>query len=1236
MQFFRKLLLDSDLSETLSFPTECLKAFDLPSNHGAYHSMEFEAEDAMGHPWPFRLTVQPLEAGGHHPTPVLSSGWCQFVSQKGLRPGDMVTLCKKEDGSRGPLFRIEVQKMNTFSIPNTQPSVQHVEQGSTGDPDEKQGLTSVFQSRESEPDDQTGTSTVMSPSNIKMEISSTSNFQTFQFHRPVRRKRHCDFWYQNRKKFKENKEMKKKCMVLTRKKDVLLLLLSYPMVILDKAQSQKWITESQRIIADVKSNEETLFGQEAEQWQKTLHGLSARLQKQLDVPLTDVIEGVLPLDILEKLFMSTEAADIAPRLELDKNRTSIVRGETPKSIVSLTHSERAATWEQNKLQLMDTSNTDQVEEVELMAHEALPLPEEMFDFAVDLAVRQTLYCIKRGDTKRIRVTGRNEHMVIEAIKHHQDVAPEFRYVLGIAFTEHQSCAEVHEVIDRRLDLNLGQTRCSGSVNLAPEFELPNYLQSIGILLLLEDSYKKMNIDNLSLPLQINLNDFDNPLHKDSSIMIFNSKMAADLEIRMEDHLLSWEVFCRNAGEVMLSSTIQQLAAHIVKECRGNLQAIILMARSLKKITDNVNLWELAVQTLSTRPSSEEEDVDYVLAKALTFIWEQMNNKTRHCLKLCTWYPMGEKIDRLRLICHWIQDFLVDTYDEGNDILQSLVDAFLVDDILGLDCVQLRREIYDVLVELLIPRMSPVFVMQGGLRLTEPPKEEEWDAKEIHLMDNKLSELPVSPKCPSLIALYLQKNLDLMAVPSCLFEHMPNLQILDLSYTSLKSLPESLSRLVKLRELILKGCDLFMEPPPHLGELTNLEKLDLEDTEIIDLPVEIGNLSKLKILRVSFYGFMNCTKTKLFRDTIIHPGTISRLSELTELSIDVNPDDERWNATVELVIEEACSLKTLRQLHLYLPNVEILWKRRAGSTSLMHYPLPRFRFTVGYHKQQVISRVPEEVEAQFKNEDKCLKFVKGKDIPAEMKMALNHSTAFFLDGHATAKSLSDFGIENTKQLKFCLVVDCNEIQTIIDCGESHGEEHDSLENLQYLNIYHMKNLWSIWRRPVHKNCLTSLKFLGIHACPKLTTIFLPDLLANLVKLEELIVEKCPQLTSLVNPTDHSFSNPATDCFLPGLKKISLLYLPELVSISNGLRIAPELEKVGFYNCPKLNSLCAQEISSSNLRVIKGESKWWEALKWKESQWGCRLDHLHIIFSPIIREKDVKTQLAEGHVQTRFDA
>ncbi|EOX96989.1 Uncharacterized protein TCM_006113 [Theobroma cacao] len=826
-------------------------------------------------------------------------------------------------------------------------------------------------------------------------------------------------------------QVRKNCKVLNRKKDVLLLLSCYPMIMIDKFDSKKWITD-----------------------------------KLLDVPLTNDIERALPGDIVENLYRPTEA-DLRPLLEVEQN---IIAGKTSKSRGSPSHSEGAAMETENELQPMPARCKTQVEDTELSTKETL--------------------CIT--------ISGR----------------------------DNQNGAKVHGVFHLQKGFWLGG--CSDAVGLTPEYS--DHLCSLGNLLLMEDDYdENMNLDHFTLPFLI----------------------TVDMEIRMEDHLFSWKLFHRIVGEVSLSPSIQQMAACMVKECRGNLLAILLMAKDIENVVN-----------------------------ALTFVWDHMNKKTRHCIEFYILYHKGKKINRFELIQCWVKENVVGTYDEGDRILQSLIDIFLLNNFVVLNCVELQGEIYDVLVNLVIPQsqMHPLCLMKGGLRLIKPPKEELWwDAKEIHLMDNKLSDLPESPTCPSLFKLYLQKNLDLMAIPSCFFKHMPLLEILDLSHTSIKSLPESLSSLVKLREFLLKGCELFTQLPSHVGELKNLEKLDLDGTQIIDLPAEIGHLSKLKILRVPFYGYMNCSKTMLRRDTIIPHGTISGLSELTELSIEVDPDDERWNATV-------------------------------------------------------VSRVPEEVEAHFDKGDKCLKFVKGKDIPAEMRMALNHNTAFFLEGHATARSLSDFGIENSRQLKFCLLTECNEVQTIIDWAEFPEEQTDALGNLQDLNIYYMKNLRSIWRGTVHKNWLASLKFLALHKCPRLSTIFTPDRIANLASSEEVIVEHRPQLTSLASLIGRASCNsaPQPNCFLPSLKRISLLYVPKLISISCGLHIASKLEKVGFYNCLKLKSLSTMEMSSENLKVIKGERHWWEALEWKNSEWGNRLDYLHSIFSPLIKEREVKAQLREERI------
>ncbi|RVW73872.1 hypothetical protein CK203_059898 [Vitis vinifera] len=72
---------------------------------------------------------------------------------------------------------------------------------------------------------------------------------------------------------------------------------------------------------------------------------------------------------------------------------------------------------------------------------------------------------------------------------------------------------------------------------------------------------------------------------------FPTEPVADLEIRRRHHLLSWELFCKNVGEVM--SSIQQLAVHLLRQCSGHLLATVLMARAFKDVK-NVRIWQACI------------------------------------------------------------------------------------------------------------------------------------------------------------------------------------------------------------------------------------------------------------------------------------------------------------------------------------------------------------------------------------------------------------------------------------------------------------------------------------------------------------------------------------------------------------------------------------------------------------------------------------------------------------------
>ena len=109
-----------------------------------------------------------------------------------------------------------------------------------------------------------------------------------------------------------------------------------------------------------------------------------------------------------------------------------------------------------------------------------------------------------------------------------------------------------------------------------------------------------------------------------------------------------------------------------------------------------------------------------------------------------------------------------------------------------------------------PQTARLFLMQGGLGLIEPPKDKDWEnAKVMNLMDNESYFLPENPRCPKLSALFLKGNLKLIMIPLSFFDYMPALQILNLSKTGIKSLPDSLIKLISLKRLFLNYCHHFM-------------------------------------------------------------------------------------------------------------------------------------------------------------------------------------------------------------------------------------------------------------------------------------------------------------------------------------------------------------------------------------------------------------------------------------------
>ncbi|XP_017435481.1 disease resistance protein At4g27190-like isoform X2 [Vigna angularis] len=658
----------------------------------------------------------------------------------------------------------------------------------------------------------------------------------------------------------------------------------------------------------------------------------------------------------------------------------------------------------------------------------------------------------------------------------------------------------------------------------------------------------------------------------------------------------------------------------------------LWQKHLRYVKDD-KYWELVLDKLSNpNPFYDYQDCDRigisrVMVNAfVNIIWQDIDDELKLCLQLSL--PVHNIKNGVRddiLVSYWANTLrytqeLGEYKRQLQYYLEELLDCFLLLKFESRD-VCLPIETYDIIKSLHIS--EPSIIWDGALGLTEIGQ---WHSLiQIELVNNKICELPQSPDCPKLKVLLLQGNADLLDIPDLFFDHMPLLQHLDLSYTSIRDLPPSLAKLMQLKKLYLKGCDLFMEISPQIFQLKNLEELDLHGTLITHLPKDIQELINLQRLALCFDAYHHVLSRgkrgkQIFNTMIIPRGVISNLTQLNYLSLDVDPEDEQWSENVISVLVEILGLEKLKTVSMYVPKADLL-ELIPAEKSL------NFRLVVGHHMRRLISRVTPELDTKFKDFDYSMKFVNGVNVPKGVTMNLCRFKALYLDRHMTIKSLSDFNLNNVRRLEVCILAECNEMETIVG-GDNLPDERFSLM-LELLSVFYMKNL-----RSICQGCgsFYYLKYMALHTCPMLTTIFTLRTFISLPFLEEIHVEDCPKVTTLIS---HDSPKRKAAFFLPKLRVISLLYLPNLVNIFNGLPVEHVLAEMIFYCCPKLQSLSRSELAWEYLKFIKGERMWWEALDWSVSEWGnAGRPYYEQFFKPINVEADMMNAPA-AHQETQLN-
>ncbi|XP_065857395.1 disease resistance protein RPS2-like isoform X2 [Euphorbia lathyris] len=379
---------------------------------------------------------------------------------------------------------------------------------------------------------------------------------------------------------------------------------------------------------------------------------------------------------------------------------------------------------------------------------------------------------------------------------------------------------------------------------------------------------------------------------------------------------------------------------------------------------------------------------------------------------------------------------------------------------------------------------------------------------LSLVLKKISENPVSLKCPKLVVLQLQYGEDSQSLPDSFFKGMKKLRVLSLD---IPSLPRSLSVPRSLRMLHLKALNL--EGMHVIGGLINLESLSISTFSSTDVPREMGQLGNLRLLDLREMNL-----------SYIPPGVLSKMLKLEELYLPLTfrrwgcrakeeydaydewepreEEDDYYNEDrVNASLSEIASL-SLNALQIRVQKASLLPKKFTFFKSIRKFKI----LVQNYLKYQLFGEGSMN-KLEFTGHACDIKESGIYDL-------MSRTEDLSLTRVRNLKNvMNQLEVDGFPHLKKMSITECDELEYIIDTEEKQIS-CSSFWELESLHLSKLCKLEQIWHgtRP-RFGWFEKLRKINIRFCHKLKDVFPLSMARGLRQLQSIEILDCNEMEGI---------------------------------------------------------------------------------------------------------------------------